>query len=78
MEQEQVHSTDELEAGWLVVMIRWFDKRKDGHYVLLKGEVPLSVHCAVRIADLQWAKVDRKQGKFELGMETEARILDAL
>ena len=69
--EDFVHSGNEIEAGWLLVNIKWFDKRAD-HYVPLDAELPLIVNTAIRVGGLGWERTDNE--KYYLSQDTIERI----
>jgi hypothetical protein len=77
VDEAMVHSTDQFEAGWLVMKIKWFEKERGrDYYVLAPAEHYLVVTTTVRVGGLGWEKTER--GKYYLSDESESRILSAL
>ena len=70
-ETDFIHSGNEIEAGWLVVDIKWYDKR-GGHYVLLGAVLPLIINTAIRVGALGWERTDN--GKYYISNDTIERI----
>ena len=70
-EEDMLHSGNEIERGWLLVNVRWYDKRP-GYYVLCDAQVPLIVNTIIRIGGLCWARTE--DGKYYIDADTVERI----
>ena len=70
-EEDFIHSGNTIEAGWLVVNIKWYEKCDD-HYVLAGEELPLIVNTAIRVGGLGWERVHN--GKYYISRESIERI----
>ena len=70
-EEDSIHSGNVIEAGWLVVNIKWYEKCDD-HYVLAGEELPLIVNTAIRVGGLGWERVHN--GKYYISRESIERI----
>ena len=70
-ESDFIHSGNRIEAGWLLVNIKWFEKRHD-HYYLSDAELPLIVNTVIRLGGLGWERTD--DGKYYLSESTIERI----
>ena len=48
-----VHSTDEIEQGWLIAPAKWLDlvQVSDRAYTVLRNEVMLNVNAIIRLED---------------------------
>ena len=79
-DEQILHSTEEFDVGWILVRIKWFDKKAAGHYVLLDAEHLLNVNSVVRIGGLDWAKTVNcnSRAHYHLSDEAEERILSSL
>ena len=52
-EKAFMHAGKNIEEGWLLVDIKWFEKRGD-HYELSDAQVPLIVNTIIRAVGLSW------------------------
>ena len=57
MPEDMVHSTDELEEGWLVVRGRWFSlvQKSPRGYKLLEAAKPILVNTMIRLPNIIFA-----------------------
>ena len=73
-----VHATDQFEAGWLVVPIKWYQLRAGSErtYTLLAAPHLLHVAGTVRLQNLKFTT--KKKGKYTVSIDTHERILNCL
>ena len=65
--EDFTHTNDDIEEGWTILPIKWFDRRPDNTYTLLPRLHYLNVNATVRVPGLKWAS--KAQGRFTLSSE---------
>ena len=62
--EDFTHTNDDIEEGWTILPIKWYDRRPDNTYTLLPRPHYLNVNATVRVPGLKWAS--KAQGRFTL------------
>ena len=65
--EDFTHTNDDIEEGWTILPIKWYDRRPDNTYTLLPRPHYLNVNATVRVPGLKWAS--KAQGRFTLSSE---------
>ena len=70
--EDFTHTNDDIEEGWTILPIKWYDRRPDNTYTLLPRLHYLNVNATVRVPGLKWAS--KARGRFTLSSEAYETI----